>query len=68
MTQAQATMRRIGLELIAERKSEVLAEQAGVAADVKVSGGEDTLLGRDLLSVLSKLQRTPLLPSLTTQH
>jgi hypothetical protein len=81
MKHAQATMRRIGLALIAERKGEVLAEEAGSIGrkshsaatatweksgvsgrekdtDMSLEDGviesDKTVLGRDLLSVLSE--------------
>ncbi|KAJ7465309.1 cytochrome P450 [Mycena latifolia] len=53
MTQAHATMRRIGLELIEERSRAVLEEQrqmlSGKAGEID---GDKTILGRDILSVL----------------
>ncbi|KAJ7202836.1 cytochrome P450 [Mycena pura] len=54
MTQAHATMRRIGLELIEERSRAVIEEQRRVlsgAGDLKIDG-DKTVLGRDILSVL----------------
>ncbi|KAJ7134340.1 cytochrome P450 [Mycena epipterygia] len=53
MTQAHATMRRIGLELIEERSRAVIEEQRQVLSG-KASGidGDKTILGRDILSVL----------------
>ena len=79
MNQAQATMRRIGLELIDERRDSVLAELNGTGADAdskmtkdvgsNVIDGDKTILGRDLLSVLSAFP-SPLLPlpQLTQPH
>ncbi|KAJ7164713.1 cytochrome P450 [Mycena crocata] len=53
MTQAHATMRRIGLELIEERSRAVIEEQrqvlSGKSGDID---GDKTILGRDILSVL----------------
>ena len=52
MNRARATMERIALELIEERRCEVVAE-------MEAAGGRDgidpdkTVLGKDLLSVLS---------------
>lgn len=52
MDKARATMQRIGLELIEERRCEVIAQ-------MEAAGGRDgidpdkTVLGKDLLSVLS---------------
>jgi len=56
MTQARATMRRIGLELIEERRSEAIAEmRAAAAGDVD---GDRSVLGKDLLSVLIRSSLT----------
>lgn len=56
MRQAMASMRKIGSELIEQRREPVLAETEKVAhASEKADAieGDRTLLGRDLLSVLS---------------
>jgi hypothetical protein len=53
MDQARATMRRIGLGLIEERRSEVIAEMQAGGGKNGIDG-DQTVLGRDLLSVLSK--------------
>lgn len=56
MRQATATMRKIGTELIEQRREPVLAETEKVAhASEKADAieGDRTVLGRDLLSVLS---------------
>lgn len=52
MKRAQETMRRIGMELIEERRGEVGVEMGAVRGGIRVDGGK-TVLGRDLLSVLS---------------
>ncbi|KAJ3557679.1 hypothetical protein NM688_g1343 [Phlebia brevispora] len=49
--EAQATMRRIGMQIIADRKAEILAEKA--ASDDKGTTRKD-VKGRDLLSLLIK--------------
>ncbi|KAJ6557224.1 cytochrome P450 [Mycena vulgaris] len=53
MTQAQGTMRRIGLDLIRERSEAVIEEHRHVLSG-KGGGidGDKTILGRDILSVL----------------
>ena len=62
MNQARATMRRIGLELIEERRSEVIAEMQTAGGKNGIDG-DQTVLGRDLLSVLSKSIYTPKIPA-----
>ena len=55
MTHARETMQRIGMELIEERRSEVVAEMQGAGNNGEKCGridGDKTVLGRDLLSVL----------------
>ncbi|KAJ7081387.1 cytochrome P450 [Mycena belliarum] len=56
MTHAHATMRRIGLGLIAERSRAVVEEQRRVLAGEGTGSGaiegDKTLMGRDILSVL----------------
>ena len=57
MSKARNTMRRIGLELIEERRKEILAERPDlksslVAGESEIDG--DKTRGRDLLSVLSE--------------
>jgi hypothetical protein len=54
-------MRRIGLELIEERRSEVIAEMQAAGGKNGIDG-DQTVLGRDLLSVLSKLSLFPRIP------
>ena len=53
MRQATATMRKIGLELIEQRRETVLSETEKVAEKTTSIEGDKTVLGRDLLSVLS---------------
>jgi hypothetical protein len=61
MKQAKQTMNRIGLGLIEDKMKEVLAEQP--MSDVNASSipssidAEKTLLGRDILSVLSEQKK-----------
>jgi len=50
--QARATLRRIGLQLIEERRSEVIDEMRGKSGVAAGGDGEKSMLGRDLLSVL----------------
>jgi hypothetical protein len=50
MQQARATLRRIGLQLIEERRSEVIDEMRGKSG--AGGDGEKSMLERDLLSVL----------------
>ncbi|KAH9899345.1 cytochrome P450 [Cubamyces lactineus] len=52
MRQATATMRKIGLELIEQRRETVLSETEKVAEKTASIEGDKTVLGRDLLSVL----------------
>lgn len=55
MTHARETMQRIGMELIEERRSEVVAEMQGAGNSGEKCeriDGDKTVLGRDLLSVL----------------
>ena len=52
MNQARETTRRIGLELIEQKRSEVIAEMQTAAGKNGIEG-DKTVLGRDLLSVLS---------------
>ncbi|KAJ7695716.1 cytochrome P450 [Mycena rosella] len=53
MTQAHATMRRIGLELIDERSRAVIEEHRQVVSGKSGEiDGDKTILGRDILSVL----------------
>ena len=63
MKQAQETMQRIGLGLIEERRHDVATELENSKAKSKDGStaidGDKTILGRDILSVLS----TPLLPA-----
>lgn len=55
MDRTQETIRRIGLSLIDERREVVMAEAVQAQAQKATSGAyaEKSLLGRDLLSVLS---------------
>ncbi|KAI0739010.1 cytochrome P450 [Daedaleopsis nitida] len=54
MQQANATMRRIGTELIEQRRTALVAEQSAAATSEKASAieGDKTTMDRDLLSVL----------------
>ena len=51
MQQAQATMRKIGMELI-ERRTSVAADSEKAAEKTSVIEGDKTVFDRDLLSVL----------------
>ena len=51
MQQAQATMRKIGMELI-ERRTSVAADSEKTAEKTSVIEGDKTVFDRDLLSVL----------------
>ena len=78
MQQANATMRRIGTELIEQRRAVVAAEISEKADNVKVKEkdanaieGDKTTLDRDLLSVLSEFSSPlpfRLLPILSLTH
>jgi hypothetical protein len=60
MTQAHETMRRIGLELIEERSRAVIEEQRQVLSGKSGEiDGDKTILGRDILSVLSESPKCP---------
>lgn len=52
MTAARGAVRKIGLQLIEEKRNEVLAEMRS-AGHAQAIDGDKTVLGRDLLSVLS---------------
>jgi len=61
MQQARATLRRIGLQLIEERRNEVIDEMRGKSGVGAVAGGngEKSMLERDLLSVLGMSPSSP---------
>ena len=55
MRQANASMRRIGTELIEQRRAAVLAEKASTLSEKSGSiEGDRTVFDRDLLSVLGE--------------
>lgn len=59
MAAAQATMRRIGTQLIDARKADVAAELAASKSAGSGIDGDSTVLGRDLLSVLIRSSLAP---------
>ena len=52
MQQAQATMRKIGMELIEQRRAAVAAESEQAPEEASAIEGDKTVFDRDLLSVL----------------